>query len=306
LSPIKGAAKIGKRLAPIVAHNINFRSIFTSQLMQLGERNWKEAAAATDKIVVVPLGAHEQHGHHLPLLTDAMIGEEIVRRAEAELQNEALFAPMLWLGHSPHHLEFPGTLSVSSETYIRVIEDVAESLIRGGFRRLLFFNSHAGNMTPASVALGNIQIRRAGELPDLWLLFASWFTLAAPAIAETGMFTQDKISHACEWETSQILAIHPELVQAARPAARFSLVANGAPSRFFHADYSGWGRVDVARRIEQNSPTGAFGWPELAGVEKGEKLFELAAQELVNLVREFAGWPAQLQPEITGSTPGAK
>ncbi len=273
--------------------------------MQLGECNWQEAAAATDKIVVVPLGAHEQHGHHLPLLTDAMIGSEIVRRAAAKLESEALFAPMLWLGHSPHHLEFPGTLSASSETYIRVIEDVIESLIRGGFRRILFFNAHAGNMTPASIALGNVQMRRAADFPDLWLLFASWFTLAAPAIAELDIFKQGKISHACEWETSQILALHPELVQAERPAARFSLLVNGEPSRFFHADYSGWGRVDVARRIEQNSPTGAFGWPELASVEKGEKLFELASRELVDLVREFTAWPAQLQPEVTGSTPKA-
>lgn len=267
--------------------------------MQLGELNWQEAAAATDKIVVVPLGAHEQHGHHLPLLTDAMIGGEIVRRAAEELESEALFAPMLWLGHSPHHLEFPGSLSVSSGTYIRVIEDIVESLIRGGFRRILFFNAHGGNMTPASVALGNVQMRRATELPDLWLLSTSWFTLAAGAIVETGLFEQDKISHACEWETSQILALHPELVQAQRPAARFSMMVNGQPSRFFHADYSGWGSVDVARRIDQNSPTGAFGYPELASAEKGEKLFELAARELVNLVREFKSWPDQLKPEVS-------
>ena len=273
--------------------------------MQLGQLNWKEAASHTHKIVVLPIGAHEQHGHHLPLLTDAMIGTEIVRRAAAELESEALFAPMLWLGHSPHHLEFPGTLSVSSDTYIRVIEDMVESLIRGGFRRILFFNSHGGNMAPVGVALGNVQMRRATELPDLWLLSTSWFTLAASAIAQTGLFEQDKISHACEWETSQILALYPELVQAERPAARFSMMVNGQPSRFFHADYSGWGSVDAARRIEQNSLTGAFGYPEIASVEKGEVLFDLAARELISLVREFADWPKQLKPEMTGSTPGA-
>ena len=273
--------------------------------MQLGERSWKDAADLTDKIVIVPLGAHEQHGHHLPLLTDAMIGGEIVRRAEAELGDAALFLPMLWLGHSPHHLEFPGTVSVSSGTYIRVIEDMIESLIRGGFRRILFFNAHAGNMTPASIALGNVQMRHASSHPDLWLLFASWFTLAAEAIAESGAFTQSKISHACEWETSQIMAIRPELVKNERPAARFSLMVNGEPSRFFHADYSDWGRVEAARRIEQNSPTGAFGWPELASVEKGELLYNLAARELVALVREFASWPQQLTPQLGGSTPEA-
>ena len=97
--------------------------------MQLGELSWKKASTVADKIVVVPLGAHEQHGHHLPLLTDAMIGSEIVRRADEELKEEVLFAPMLWLGHSPHHLAFPGSLSVSGETYIKIIEGVVEGLI---------------------------------------------------------------------------------------------------------------------------------------------------------------------------------
>lgn len=266
--------------------------------MQLGELSWKKASTMTDKIVVVPLGAHEQHGHHLPLLTDAMIGSEIVRRADEELKEEVLFAPMLWLGHSPHHLAFPGSLSVSGETYIKIIEDVVEGLIYEGFRRILFFNAHAGNMTPASMALGNVQMRHRDKT-ELWLLFASWFTLAAKPIAESGAFKQTKISHACEWETSQILAIHPELVSGDCPAARFSMLVDGEPSRFFHADYSQWGSVEVARRIEQNSPSGAFGWPELASVEKGELLFELAARELVALVREFGSWPQELSPQLS-------
>jgi creatinine amidohydrolase len=270
------------------------------EYMQLGDKTWKEAAGLVDKIVVVPLGSQEQHGHHLPLLTDSMIGSEIIRRAQEKLQDEAVFLPMLWLGCSPHHLEFPGTVSVSSDTYIRVIEDVVESLIRGGFRRILFFNAHAGNMTPASVAINNVQMRHASALPDLWLLSASWFVLAAQAIGAIEGLTQSKISHACEWETSQILAIRPDLVQQERPAARFAFEVAGQPSRFFCADYSEVGRVEVARRIEQNSPTGAFGWPELASVEKGEQLFEAATGELVALVHEFATWPQKVTPEITG------
>ena len=267
--------------------------------MLLGEQSWKDAANQTDKIVIVPTGAHEQHGHHLPLLTDAMIGEEIVRRAQTELEEETLILPMLWLGHSPHHLQFPGTVSVSSDTYIRVIEDIAESLIQGGFRRILFFNAHAGNMTPTGVALGNLQVRYARTHPDLWLLSTSWFALAAAAIRETGQFKQTKISHACEWETSQILAAHPDLVKDERPAVRTPMLVNGTPSRFFTADYSKGDSVSVARTIDQNSPTGAFGWPELASAEKGEVLFDLAARELVALVREFAQWPEQPVAEVS-------
>jgi creatinine amidohydrolase len=269
--------------------------------MLLGEQTWKDAAHLTDKIVIIPTGAHEQHGHHLPLLTDAMIGEEIVRRAQAELDETALFLPMLWLGHSPHHLQFPGTVSVSSDTYIRVIEDIVESLIEGGFRRLLFFNSHAGNMTPTGVALGNAQVRHARSHPDLWLLSTSWFALAAKAINAAGQFKQTKISHACEWETSQILAVRPDLVRDERPAVRTPMLVGDAPSRFFSADYSEWDSVSVARTIEQNSASGAFGWPDLASAEKGEVLFDLAARELIALVQEFKKWPAKLSPELSGS-----
>ena len=269
------------------------------ETMQLGNKTWKEAASLGDKIVVVPLGSQEQHGHHLPLLTDSMIGSEITRRAQERLDGEAVFLPTLWLGCSPHHLEFPGTVSVSSDTYIHMIEDVAESLICGGFRRILFFNAHAGNMTPTSVAISNVQLRHASELPDLWLLSASWFVLAAEAIGNIEGMTQSKISHACEWETSQILALHPELVKIERPAARFSFEVAGQSSRFFSADYSEAGRIEVARRIEQNSPTGAFGWPELASVEKGEQLFEAATGEFVKLVQEFSAWPNEVTPEMT-------
>lgn len=267
--------------------------------MKLGEQNWKDASEMTDKIVIIPTGAHEQHGHHLPLLTDAMIGEEIIKRAEAELQDSALILPMLWLGHSPHHLQFPGTVSVSSETYIRIIQDITESLIGGGFRRLIFFNSHAGNMTPTSVALGNLQIKYAQTHPDAWLVSTSWFALAAEAIRATGKLKQSKISHACEWETSQIMAAHPELVQEERPAVNTLMEVNGEPSQFFTADYSKSDGIGVARTIDQCSPTGAFGWPNEASVEKGNLIFDIAAKGLVSLVKEFAQWPEEFTPTVT-------
>ena len=79
--------------------------------MQLGERNWTEVQPLTDRVVVATLGSLEQHGHHLPLLTDTMIGTEIARRAEAELGEEALFLPPLWIGASDHHRAFSGTVT---------------------------------------------------------------------------------------------------------------------------------------------------------------------------------------------------
>ena len=187
--------------------------------MQLGERNWTEIEGLTDRVVVCPIGALEQHGHHLPLLTDAMIGGEIARRVEAATEDCALFTPMLWMGASHHHLSFPGTISLSQATYRAVIEDMAESLIAAGFRKLFFLNSHAGNIVPAQAALLEVQLRHRKTLPDLFVCVGSWFEIALPELAALGL-VQKKVIHACEWETSVIQVTHPELVKDTRPAAR--------------------------------------------------------------------------------------
>ncbi|GAB4454968.1 MAG: creatininase family protein [Armatimonadaceae bacterium] len=256
--------------------------------MQYGEQNWREVPAHRGKVVVVPLGSMEQHGHHLPLLTDSMIGEEIARRAEAELGSDALFLPMLWLGASDHHRSFPGTVSLSSETYTHVLKELLDSLIGGGFRRIFLLNAHAGNITPARMAITDKQIEYRQQHPDLYLAFVSWFDLLTPAMRETvePKLAQHQISHACEWETSAIQTIRPELVGDDRPSTRRRFA-----SSFWCPDFRDASRVDIARTLEQSSPTGALGYPELADPAKGEALLTLATQEVAAFVRELATYP---------------
>src|SRR5439155_19123614 len=104
--------------------------------MQHGERRWTQTQSNAGKVVIAPLGSLEQHGHHLPMLTDTMIITEIARRAEADLGDSALFLPTLWLGASHHHLAMPGTVSIANDHYVLVLEDAIESLIGAGFRRI--------------------------------------------------------------------------------------------------------------------------------------------------------------------------
>ena len=146
--------------------------------MRLGEHSWNEIEGLTECVAVLPLGSFEQHGHHLPLLTDTMICTEIARRAEVELGDEALFLPTLWVGASDHHRAFPGTVSLHNETYVRVLTDALESLIAAGFRRVFLLNAHGGNVTPGRQAIYDVQLKHREE-PDLWLAFASWMTVAA-------------------------------------------------------------------------------------------------------------------------------
>ncbi|MFM7320213.1 MAG: creatininase family protein [Armatimonadota bacterium] len=254
--------------------------------MQLGHLTSPEAGARGDRTVVVPLGSFEQHGDHLPLLTDSMIGSEIARRVESLVGEGFLFLPTLWLGASHHHLHFPGTVSVSQDIYIKVLEDLVESLISAGFRRIFLLNAHAGNIVPAQAALTNVQIRRRKEHPDLFLAFASWFDIARDAVAALDNVQQGAVSHACEWETSAIEAIDSRLVRSDLRRG-----AHGpSPSRWFDPYYASPSRVSVARTMEQGTQSGAFGYPELSSSEKGERILAAATAEVVAFLREFSTW----------------
>jgi len=251
----------------------------------LGERIWTQIPDQTHKVVVLPLGSLEQHGHHLPMLTDTMIGSEIARRAEIALGDEALFLPMLWVGASDHHRGMPGTVSLSNNVYVDVLVDILESLLGAGFRRIFLLNAHGGNITPGRMALYDVQLRHRDK-PDLWMAFSSWWTIAADQIAAPPEIQQKFVTHACELESSMILRLRPELVKL--EAARGANIP--FESAFYTPDFSGPSRVDVPRAFDQLSETGAFGHPELATAEKGEALFQAAVGEVVAFVREFATW----------------
>ena len=258
--------------------------------MMYGEHTWTQIPDLADRVVVLPLGSQEQHGHHLPLLTDTINCAEIASQAEAALGDTALFLPMLWVGASDHHLHFPGTVSVHNATYTNMLEDILESLIGSGFRRIVLLNGHGGNAGPGSEALYQVQMRHR-EKRDLWLVMATWFALAAPQIAAMETLEQKAVTHACEIETSMILYLRPELVRldAARGAHK------PFPSQFYSQDSSRPSRVTVRRPFEHISETGALGHPEQATASKGKTLFEVAVEQVVACVREIATWPA-LEP----------
>ncbi len=258
--------------------------------MQWGEKTWKDISGMNEKVVVVPLGSLEQHGHHLPLLTDTMICTELARCTEAALGDEVLFLPVLWLGASDHHRAFPGTVSVRNELYIQLIIDLLESLIAAGFKRVLFLNAHGGNELPAYAGIYEVQ-RRHRERKDLWILFASWMTVASEQIANLGDLVQKRVIHACELETSMILHLTPKIVKMDEAVGTRSEF----PSNFYVSDFSASSRVATLRPFDHHSKTGAFGCPEEGTAAKGEALFELAAKELIALVHEFKNWPT-LEP----------
>jgi creatinine amidohydrolase len=180
--------------------------------VELDRMTWPQIRAEQERgrdTVVVAFGATEQHGPHMPLATDALLGDHLARLVADSL--DAFVAPTVRIGCSEHHLEFPGTLSLSEATFHGVVGDVVRSLARGGFARIVLLPTHGGNFGPLAVALeqlGPVDGVEIRALTDLGALF----TIARVGAEEHGVPLGEGGVHAGEWETSMLMAIHPELV----------------------------------------------------------------------------------------------
>ncbi|MEX2168365.1 MAG: creatininase family protein [Pirellulales bacterium] len=245
--------------------------------MDLLESNWPSVAALSkDTPVVFPIAALEQHGHHLPVFTDSYLLGEIIRRAKPSLADRVLFAPLMWLGNSAHHLEFSGTLTLSPRTYLDMLNDLAENFLQHGFRRIVFVNGHGGNDVPGRQAVFELR-QRHRERDDLLLLLATYWSLGAKPWDTLPALEQREMGHACEWETSMMLRLSPDLVGDYRAAQPVDQDAPFAPAA------RGW----ITR--ERTTP-GHIGSPHLATAEKGEHLFSLFSADVVAMLERVVRW----------------
>ena len=242
--------------------------------MQLAELSWPAVRALNkDTPVVFPIAALEQHGEHLPVFTDSMLLGEIVQRAAEVLKERVLFAPLMWLGNSDHHMDFPGTLSARPRTYLELLGGLANDFIRHGFHRIVFLNGHGGNDVPGKQALFEVR-QQHRERSDLLLLLATYWNLG-DKVDET--FHQKEMNHACEWETSMILRLAPRLVQNYKKA---DPVESG----------SGFGPGFRAWTTPDRTKAGHIGWPHLASAEKGETLFQMFSQGVISFLERVIRW----------------
>jgi creatinine amidohydrolase len=161
--------------------------------------------------VVIPLAATEQHGLHLPVYTDSLIGEHIAVKAAEQAVNTVplLLAPLLPIGCSQHHLAFGGTLSFTSMTYMHVLRDIGESLVKDGFSKIIFLNGHGGNEPIMHQTANDLAVQY-----PIWTASASYWSVAREALqaanaSEVGMVP----GHAGGFETSAVMAIRPDLVR---------------------------------------------------------------------------------------------
>ena len=245
--------------------------------MNLTDLPWPRIAAlAPDTPIVFPVAAIEQHGHHLPVATDSMLLAEVVRRAQTLLpQERVLFAPLQWLGNSDHHLHFAGTLSAEPRGYIEMLGRMIDNAIQHGFRRIVFLNGHGGNDVPGRQAVFEAR-QRYRVRKDLLLLFTTYWDHAEPWFTRDD-FVQRDMGHACEWETSMIQAIYPDLAGDVEGLA-------DVPAGFgFEPAYRGW-------ITDDRTASGHIGCPHHATPEKGEHLFTVYAEGVADFLRRVCAW----------------
>ena len=262
--------------------------------MRYGDKRWIDIDAMDkDRVVVVcPIGSLEQHGHHLPLLTDTYLVTEVAERIERKLSDKVLLTPTLWLGASDHHLDFPGTVSVPNSFYVGMVKNIVRSFVKHGFRRVVFLNGHGGNIAPGEVAVTEMA-HSHDDSDDTMVVFANYWALAGDGFApeKHGMQTPE-VTHACEYETSMMQAVRDDLVHLEDAKAGEPII----DSPFYHSEHGG--RVSLASRFHRLTPTGAMGHPEFATPEKGESLLSSAAEEVIAFIEDFLTWtqPRVLKP----------
>lgn len=233
--------------------------------LRLAKLTWPDVAqavAAGVTTAILPLGATEQHGPHLPLGTDTCRAAALAGRLAERLP--ALVAPVIPVGCSDEHSGFAGLLSLEAETLAAVIVDCARRMAVWGVRRLVVLSAHGGN--GRALALAEARLRR--ELPDLALWIPDAMTVCGEAVlaiaAEAGTSLIALGLHAGEWETSELLYLHPEQVRMERAAPGHTGDMDAALATL------------IAKGTRALTATGVVGDPRPANADRGERY--LAAQ----------------------------
>ncbi len=254
-------------------------------------RDWRnlswpafEALDPERTLAILPCGATEQHGPHLPVAVDAIIAAEIARRAASRMASDAtvLILPTSEIGKSTEHVRYPGTLTLSAETLIRVWTETGESVARAGLRRLVFLNAHGGQPQVMEIVCRDLRVRLG-----MLAVATSWASAGFP----DGLVDEAERRHGIHGgtvETAMMLHLRPDLVAMERAEdftpLSVAIEAENRRLRLVGPTQIGWMAQDV-------HPMGVAGNAAAATPDMGAAIVEGIAARYGELLDEIAAYP---------------
>lgn len=250
------------------------------------------ADLATDiELVLIPVGAHEQHGPALPVTTDTLTAQVLSALAGTLLRPRVAVAPVIPWGVSWTHMGLMGTISLREDTLIALVEDIVSSLHRHGFTRFLLVNTHGGNIAPLHIAADRCH-RNVG-VP----VVAQVYAYDLIRLAALDVLGEDAIGHGGGDESAAILAVRPDLVNTDELGPR---AANMSIRRVQRALRAAGGSLPIMQHVV--SPSGASGDSSAASADGGNRILGQAAGQLRAIIEELLDLGLPEEARSQGST----
>ena len=252
------------------------------------DMTWPEVNEAVTRGVIplLPVGTVEQHGHHLPVKIDNWTSTEICEEAAKRSNGRIMVMPSVSYGYTSHVMDFPGTVTIHHETFIRYVVDILKSLAYQGFKKIIMVNGHGSNINPLELAA-----RRAMLESDAWVGIGGWwhFMAADPDFMSTWRESEfpGGCAHAGEAETSLALYFDPDMVYMDRAKDQIT-ETNQRKSKYHWVDLWATGPVRMDGWTSTYTTDGTQGTPSLATADKGRRIFEESVNNIVEYAEEFA------------------
>lgn len=260
---------------------------------------WPEVVESVraKRVVLIPVGAIEQHGYHLPIDMDNLAVETVCVRAAEERPDLLVCAPPIHYGFNEHNMDFPGTISVDPEHFIHYCFDVARSFAHQGFERILLVNGHGSNIHLLDTVARLVTVRANTKCAafSYWDLTKDAFNEVRESPYPGGT------NHACEYETSIYLHVEPDGVQMDKAVRDMR-----HRSKYFYEDLLGGSPIRFTGWRSAQTKSGVGGDPTLATAEKGELIVRTAVAGIIDLALDFRDFPFGERENLLDATPLAR
>lgn len=250
------------------------------------EMTWPEVneCVRQRRVVLLPVGAIEQHGPHLPVDVDNTFVEHICGEAARRAPDAIVAMPPIHYGYNAHNMDFPGTIDIRMQHFMDYVCDIGESLAAQGFRRLILVNGHGSNAPLCDLAARKLTVTTSAMAASINHWELGWDAIGS--LLEGGPYAAD---HACEWETSEYLALRPDLVQHDKITDEVT-AERGGP-RWLYPDLNSAKKVHFMNWWSKMNDSGVSGTPSKATAEKGRAMLESTIGQLVGVCRDFRDMP---------------